>query len=313
MAEEAYMDETATDKNTKIDVLAGEFISHLAAHNHSPNSVRGYRHMIRDFNDFMKASGKSKAVDITPQDIADYRLNLVERKFKHNSMYTYLRTIRSFFKYLHDQDHVFVDPAAGMRLPGLDRYLQPVPTEDEIRKLLSLPDTGTPLGVRDRSILETLYSTALRREEAAAVNQQDIDLLHCAVRIMGKGKKERIVPLGREALAWVRRYLDEARDKLMNGRTAEPALWLNTQGGRLSGQQMHRFVKSYAKSCEAIKTPITTHSLRRACATHMLQHGASPFHIQMLLGHSDLTHLRNYLRLSIHDLKAAHERTRLNE
>lgn len=307
----AYMEETATDRNTEIDIHADEFLSDLAVHNHSTRSVRGYRYIMLDFSAFVKARGRSQVVAVTPQDIADYRLSLVERRLKLNSMYTYLRVVRLFFKYLHGHEHLFVNPAVDMELPGADRSLQPVPTEEEVKTLLSLPDTSTPKGMRDRAIIETLYSTALRREEVARVNQQDVDLVHGTIRIMGKGKRERMVPLGREAMNWIKRYLDEARDKLTDGRAGEPALWLNTEGKRLSSEQVHIFVKRYARSCDGIKTLITTHSLRRACATHMLQHGASPLEVQMLLGHSDMSHLRNYLRLSIRDLKVAHQRTRL--
>jgi integrase/recombinase XerD len=99
----------------------------------------------------------------------------------------------------------------------------------------------------------------------------------------------------------------------MNANMNESALWLNQEGKRLSGQLLHIMIKRYVRSSDAISTHITPHSLRRACATHMLQHGASPFDIQLLLGHADLSHLRNYLRISIHDLKAMHEKTRLGE
>ena len=307
------MEETATDRNTDIRILAKKFLGNLTAHNYSAESVQDYGYVLKYFNDFIAARRKIKALDVTPQDIADYRLSLVKRKLKQNSLYVYLRAIRLFFKYLQEQDHVFLNPAVDMELPGMDRRLQPVPTEDEITLLLSLPDISTPIGMRDRSVLETLYSTAIRREEAAAVSLGDIDMAGSTLKVMGKGKQERIVPLGRKAMNWIKRYTMEARDALMNGNTKEPALWLNSQGKRLRGQQIHILVRTYARSCDDIKTHITTHSLRRACATHMLQNGASPFDIQLLLGHADLTHLKNYLRISISDLKAMHQRTRLGE
>jgi integrase/recombinase XerD len=311
----AYMEETATNTNTEIEILAEEFLSHLATHNHSARSVGGYRYIMQYFSDFMKARGISSPLDVTPQDIDDYRLNLVERKFKQNSLYTYLRVIKLFFKFLHDHDHVFVNAAQDMKMLGPDKRLQPVPTEDEVTQLLTAPDTTTPAGIRDRAILETIYSAALRREEAAAVDQKDVDMVHCTIRILGKGERERIVPLGKEAMNWMKRYIEESRNMFMaiNGKSDEPALWLNHHGKRLSGQHVNLLIKRYARSCEGIKTHITSHSLRRACATHMLQRGANPMEIQLLLGHADLSHLRNYLRLSIHDLKAAHEKTRLGQ
>jgi len=307
------MEETKDRNSNDITVLAGEFIENLRMLKYSGSSTKSYSNSLDHFNHFIKARGRNSAVEVTAHDIADYRLNLVERGLKQNSLYIYLRVVRLFFKYLHDNEHVFVNPAAGMKMPGPDRRLPSVPTENEIIALLSLPDTGTPIGMRDRAILETLYSTAMRNGELVSMDVRDLDMAQSTIRIMGKGKQERIVPMGREAMNWVKRYLVEVRDGLMNANMNESALWLNQEGKRLSGQLLHIMIKRYVRSSDAISTHITPHSLRRACATHMLQHGASPFDIQLLLGHADLSHLRNYLRISIHDLKAMHEKTRLGE
>lgn len=304
--------EPATGNNRDIHVFAEEFLGNLTTNKYTPPSVNSYRFAIRRFAAFIQSKGKSSPLEITPQDLADYRLSLVERRLKQNSMYAYLRVVRLFLGYLHERDHVFVNPAVGMEMVGADRRLQPVPTEDEIRMLLSLPAPTNPEGIRDRAILETMYSTALRNGETVNMNVEDVNLTESTIRVLGKGSRERIVPLGRVALDWLKRYL-EARDNLLDGNTEESALWLNTRGMRLSGQLLNILVKTYARSCAQIRTPVTTHSLRRACATHMLQRGASPVEIQLLLGHADMKHLRNYLRVSIFDLKAAHEKTRVAE
>lgn len=311
--ENAYMDQTTPHSDTDIAILAGQFLGNLAAHNYSARSVDDYRYALKNFTGFVQARGKTAALAIKPQDIADYRLSLVERRLKQNSLYVYLRVVRMFFRYLVEQDCLFVNPAADMEMPGPDRKLQPVPTEEEVAMLLASPDTSSPAGIRDRAMLETLYSTATRREELVGMDVKDVDFAACTIRIKGKGGHERVVPLGKGAMEWLKRYLSEARDTLAHGRPEEPWLWFSNYGRRLSGQVLITIIKGYARACCGIKTHITTHSLRRACATHMLQRGANPLEIQMLLGHADLTHLRHYLRLSIHDLKAAHEKTRLGE
>ena len=312
MGENAYMDNTQPHSDTEIDIRAAEFLGNLANHNYSTRSVDGYRLTLKQFTTFMRGRWKRAVLQITPQDLADYRLSLIERKLKQNSLYVYLRVVALFCRYLHEHEHVFVNPAAGMETVGPDRSLQPVPTEDEIRTLLTLPDTSSPLGIRDRALFEVIYSTAARNGETVNMNVKDVDLVAGTIRIMGKGMRERVVPLGKSATEWLTRYLAEVRDTL-GGKPEEPALWLNSLGARLSGQVLGIVIKGYARACESIKTEITTHSLRRACATHMLQHGANPPEIQLLLGHGDLSHLRNYLRLTVVDLKAAHQKTAVGE
>lgn len=311
--ENAHMATTCSHSDSGISVLAGKFLEELAAHKYSAATVYGYRRILALFSAFLEGRNKTQPLDITPEELAAFRLALVERRLMQNSVYTYLRAIGMFCAYLHEHDHVFVNPVAGMKSVGPDRRLQPAPTEQEVAALLALPDTKTALGIRDRAMLETLYGTAVRKSEAVGMNVGDMDLAAATIRVKGKGGHERVVPLGSHAVAWIGRYLGEVREGLKNGDPAEPALWLDGRGHRMSGQVLAKLVKHYAKQSAEIKTHVTTHSLRRACATHMLQHGANPVEIQLLLGHADLTHLKNYLRLNIRDLKAAHEKTRVGE
>jgi integrase/recombinase XerD len=170
--------------------------------------------------------------------------------------------------------------------------------------MLDRIDTSEPRGIRDRAILETAYSTAVRRSELMGMNLGDLDLENGTIRVMGKGQRERMVPLGKQAVLWIRRYLDEVRPN--GGDGSGVALWLGPRGTRLTAAAVQMALRMLWLKSGGTQKPIGLHCLRRACATHMLRNGAHPVEIQMLLGHSCLNHLRQYLQVSITDLQAAH-------
>ena len=218
-----------------------------------------------------------------------------------------MRAVRTFFKYLHEKQRIFLNPADGLIVGTPDRMLQRVPTEDEVRKLLSQPDTAKPEGIRNRAILEVAYSAGLRRNELAAMRLEDVSPDVTSLRVHGKGGKERVVPLGRRAGIWLRKYLKEVRPVLLSGNDTD-ALWLK-RPGRPLGDEGIAMMARHCTASAGIKPPLTLHSLRRACATHMLQNGAHPIQIQMLLGHASMYHLSQYLKLTIAELKDAHSKS----
>jgi integrase/recombinase XerD len=177
-----------------------------------------------------------------------------------------------------------------------------------VKRLLEGVDTTTTEGVRDRAILETLYATALRREEITHLKTGDLDLEGPSVRVLGKGNRERVVPLTRVAARWLAQYLQEARGALLQGRDPPEQLWLNLRGRPLTGYLLGLIVKRRALAVGL--AALTPHSLRRACATHLLANGAHPAELQLLLGHAMLKHLSHYLRLGFRELQAAHARSR---
>lgn len=181
-------------------------------------------------------------------------------------------------------------------------------TEAEVRALLAAAGHETAAGLRDRALLETLYATAVRRQELMDLTVWDIDLGQGLVRAMGKGRRERMLPLGRHAAAALGRYLAEARPMLGARRPNEVALWLGTHGRPLGYGSVPKIVARYARAA-GIARRVGAHMLRRSCATHMLRNGASPVVIQQLLGHASLAHLAQYLRLSVGDLRAMHTNT----
>jgi integrase/recombinase XerD len=216
-----------------------------------------------------------------------------------------MRAVRNLFNWMEDTQAIFTNPADRMVVPNPGRKLMPVPTEAEIKRLLARPNVTTPVGIRDRAIIETGYCCGLRREELASLTIFDPDLDTASLRVMGKGRKERALPLGRHALHWLKQYMLQARPKLAGERLDIDALWLKPGGKALSSAGLSIRIKHYAREAK-LKRSITPHSLRRACATHMLHHGAHPVQIQMLLGHANMQHLSQYLRLTITDIKKIH-------
>jgi integrase/recombinase XerD len=187
------------------------------------------------------------------------------------------------------------------------RRLQSVPSREEVRKLLEQPDTETAVGIRDRAILEVLYGTGIRREELLKLKVSSVDLKENTLRVNGKGGRQRIVPLGKTAAHWLQRYIEKARTELDPSEDVE-ALRISQHGEPMSYWALPVIMRKYVK---AVGIPsLSPHSLRRACATHMLQNGAHPVELQMLLGHASLTHLSQYLRLSISELRKTHAATK---
>jgi integrase/recombinase XerD len=194
-------------------------------------------------------------------------------------------------------------------MPKRTKGILQVPTEAEMKRLLAQPNVLRPIGLRDRALFEVAYGCGLRRGELERLTIFDPDLQQGTLRVLGKGRKERIVPLGSQAVHWLRKYLKHSRRKLLKGKVDLEALWISTQARALGGFAIRQQLYVYVKKAK-IETPMNLHSLRKACVTHMLAHGAHPVQIQMLLGHADLRHLSQYLNVTITDLKQAHKRTR---
>ena len=274
----------------------------------SPKSIAVFTVVLEDLGRFMASRGCERLQDIGAEDLDAYRANLVERKFAPASLDRYLRTVRQFFGWLENQQQLFLNPALGLEIPKTPRKLLPVPSEEEVTRLLAQPNVNTSWGLRDRALLETMYATGARREELHRMDSEHLDLDNGLVRVLGKGRRERMLPLGKQAIQWLGQYLKNARPKLLRERTDERALWIDRHGQRLGYPMFHQIVRVHARGASLV-TPFTPHSLRRACATHMLRRGAHPLQLQLLLGHSSLKHLGAYLRLSITDLQRAHAQT----
>jgi len=162
--------------------------------------------------------------------------------------------------------------------------------------------------VRDRALIETAYATGARREELARLTVLDVDLDNQRLRVLGKGSKERVLPLGKQAVQWLQRYIRESRQKLLKEKLDEPALWIDLHGKPLAYEAFQQILTRHSYAA-AIRPAISAHALRRACATHMLKNGAHPLQLQMLLGHATLKTLSQYLRLTVVELQQTHQQS----
>jgi len=284
--------------------LADEYLTHLALRRLSRKTIALYGTALQDF----LLTGCDRPQDITPQDLENYRLALVRRNFAPASLEVYLRAVRQFFAWLEASQKLFANPAAGLVIPQPPRKLLPAPTEEQVRKLLAQPNVATACGVRDRALIETAYATGARREELARLTVLDVDLDNQRLRVLGKGSKERVLPLGKQAVQWLQRYIRESRQKLLKEKLDEPALWIDLHGKPLAYEAFQQILTRHSYAA-AIRPAISAHALRRACATHMLKNGAHPLQLQMLLGHATLKTLSQYLRLTVTELQQTHQQS----
>lgn len=220
-----------------------------------------------------------------------------------------LGAVRRLCAFLTQRGHLLVDPARDLELPRTRRHVPPhgLPTPAEILRVIKVPDTRTPTGLRDRAVLEVLYSTGVRNAELRALRTWDADLAAGTLSIhRGKGQKDRVVPLGRQARRWLTEYLETVRPLWARAKAA-PTLFLTRRGNALNFRNLNTMVRKAARKARVTKR-VTVHTFRHACATHMLQNGADIRYIQKLLGHRSLLSTEVYTHLEIRDLKRIHRR-----
>ena len=240
------------------------------------------------------------------EDIADVLFELTKQGKSPRSIARILSALRSFFKFMREQQLRSDNPVATHKTPKLGRALPKDLSELDVEHLLHAPDINTSLGLRDRAMLEVLYACGLRVTELLNLRLELINLKQGYLRITGKGNKERLVPLGQVAIEWVEKYLNEARPQLY--KSATDYLFLTQHGGIMSRQNFWYAIKRYALQA-GIQAELSPHTLRHAFATHLLNHGADLRVVQMLLGHSDLSTTQIYThvaQISMQQLHAAH-------
>ena len=223
-----------------------------------------------------------------------------------------LSVVRSFFRYLVKSDVLLYDPSAGLELPKRKGILpRSILSKQEVARLLAAPDATTPLGLRDRAMIEVLYSTGIRNAELRALQVYDLDLERGLLRVNeGKNAKDRVVPLGEVACTWLREYLGEARPRLLAGHRdagGEPTVFLSKNGKRLVPLGVLYPLKKHARKA-GIERVVTPHTLRHTFATHLLAGHADIRHIQAMLGHASVATTQIYTRVEVTDLKAVHRR-----
>jgi len=288
----------------RLNILVERYADHQREQRLKPKSIKGSHAALRRFCAFLSGRGCRAIADVGALDLERYQLSLAGLAV--SSQQFYLVHARQFFRWLENTQQLFLNPAAALCIPKRPRTLLAVPTEDQVARLLAAPNIKRAAGLRDRAWLEVAYSTGARLIEMTRLTVADLDLQNGLLRLFGKGDKQRLVPLGKQAIYWLEKYLDQARPKLLEGKQIT-ALWLSSWGGRpLSYEAIYRQLRTYAKQTGLPKALLSPHSLRRACVTHMLNHGASPLLLKELLGHSRTATLSHYLRQNIADLKQTH-------
>ncbi|ENV32401.1 site-specific tyrosine recombinase XerD [Acinetobacter gerneri] len=239
------------------------------------------------------------------EDIADVLITLTKQSKSPRSIARCLSAMRSFYKFLREQKIRLDNPVATHKTPKLGRALPKDLSEQDVEALIQAPDIATALGLRDRAMLEVLYACGLRVTELLNLRTDLINLKQGYLRIVGKGNKERLVPLGEFACDWIEKYLNESRPTLYKSST--DYLFLTQHGGIMSRQNFWYAIKRYALQAN-ISAELSPHTLRHAFATHLLNHGADLRVVQMLLGHSDLSTTQIYTHVAQHRMQELHHK-----
>lgn len=272
----------------------------------SANTLAAYQSDLRAFSAWLGQERGRRIEQAERLDLLDYLALLSRRGRKPRSSARLLSCLRQFYRYLLRQGTISEDPSARVEAPKLGRPLPKTITEAEVESLLAAPDAGDPRGHRDRTMLEVLYATGLRVSELVGLTPQQVSLTQGVVRVLGKGSKERLVPLGEEAVGWLGDYLRGPRQDLLDARLSD-YLFPTRRSDRMTRQAFWLLIKRYALEAGIMKT-LSPHTLRHAFATHLLNHGADLRVVQMLLGHSDLSTTQIYTHVARERLKQLHAR-----
>ena len=273
----------------------------------SENTLAAYRNDLHGFASWLASQQQSDLTAVGREEVQTYLAQRVAAKASPRSTARLLSTLRRFYAWLRRENRISEDPTALIEAPKLGRPLPKTLTEMEVEALLAAPDTQTILGLRDRTMLEVLYASGLRVSELVNLTIMQLNLQQGVIRVTGKGNKERLVPLGDEALSWLQHYIKEGRLALLNGQACN-ALFVTQRREAMTRQAFWYMIKRHAQSA-GIGKSLSPHTLRHAFATHLLNHGADLRVVQMLLGHSDLSTTQIYThvaRARLKDLHAQH-------
>jgi integrase/recombinase XerD len=295
------------------------FLDHLAAERGlSPNTLSAYRRDLIRYGTFLHDRGIDDAASAREDDVAAFVAHLSsarhgdDRPYRSSSVARAIAAVRSLHRFLVREGDGVDDPAAGVIRPRVPRTLPRPLSVDEVGRILASPTGGTPIALRDSAILETLYGAGLRVSELASLDVDDLDLEEGSVRVMGKGSKERLVPLGRYARDALGGYLTKGRPSLAS-RWSRAALFLNHRGGRLTRQGCDRILRGHVRRA-GVKKRVSPHTLRHSFATHLLEGGADVRVVQELLGHASVATTQIYTLVTEQHLRevyfSAHPRAR---
>ena len=270
------------------------------------NSFESYKIDLRKYDDFLTSQKIRNAKAITEAEVSSFLRMLHRRGLSARSIARAFSAVKGFHRYLVGEEIVADDPTQNVEPPKRTRALPGVLSISEIDAVLKQPDTTKPLGIRDRAILETLYATGMRVSELLDLKQASLMPEEELVLVYGKGSKERLVPIGRSALEWIRKYRDEVRGSLARQGRSRDILFLNARGTRLSRTAIWDAVVRYARAA-GIRKEVHPHTFRHSFATHLLEGGADLRAVQEMLGHADISTTQIYTHIDREYLKEVHK------
>ena len=293
------------DERAEADPLIDGFLDRLWLEvGLAENTLSAYR---RDLQRFRAWLGPEQSLErVAREQVLGYLAAQVQAGAKPRTIARQLSTLRRFYRHLLETMDLAEDPTREVEAPRLDARLPQALTEGEVEALLAAPDPGDPLGLRDRTLLEVVYATGLRVSELVDLALDRVRRDAGYLLVEGKGGKQRLVPLGEEALDWLERYLDYGRGVLLGGRASD-RVFVSRRGGSLTRQAVWYRLRKYAREA-GIEKPLSPHTLRHSFATHLLNHGLDLRSLQMLLGHSDLSTTQIYTHVARQRLKELHHR-----
>ncbi len=272
----------------------------------SRNTIEAYQRDLTYYNRFLKARQVDTLGSITEKTVFDYLVSRRQGNLQAASIARSLVTIRNFHQFLLQENISAKDPTENLDAPKLEKHLPKTLSSAQVEKLLNQPDLTSTLGFRDRTILELMYASGLRISEVIKLEEDNIDLSVAYVRCFGKGGKERIVPLGKTAVQFLKQYKKSIRLKLLKPGSLDKALFVTQQGREFSRTGLWKVIKKYGRQSGIPK--LTPHLLRHSFATHLLEHGADLRSIQEMLGHSSIATTQIYTSIAKEGLKRIHKK-----
>ncbi|MDD4980391.1 MAG: site-specific tyrosine recombinase XerD [Candidatus Omnitrophica bacterium] len=286
--------------------LVEAFLNYLSVERGlSRNTIISYREDINAYADFLKASRIDSLSSGARSDVTDFMLAQKDKGLAANSVARRLAAIKAFYKFLVRERFLKVDPSGLIESPKLWKKIPDTLSVNEVDVLLSQPNIRDKQGIRDRAVLEALYATGMRVSEAVNLKVDNVNLSVGFLRCLGKGSKERIIPLGKKAISSIKRYLEVSRPQQLKNKESD-FLFLNRFGRKISRQSLWKIIKRYARQAR-IKKSIKPHILRHSFATHLLERGADLRSVQEMLGHANISTTQIYTHVSKERLKAIHK------
>lgn len=272
----------------------------------SRNTLDSYRRDLKQFSGWLEARHVADLLAADQSLIQEYLAHKFRSKARATTAARLLSSLKRFYRHAVRQNMITVDPTLRIEAPKLPRSLPKTLTEADVENLLAAPPVEEALGLRDRAMLEVLYASGLRVSELVTLKLPQVSRDMGVVRVLGKGSKERLVPLGEEALGWLERYLRDSRPALLGQRVSD-ALFVTARAAAMTRQSFWHLLKRYALQA-GLHKPISPHTLRHAFATHLLNHGADLRVVQLLLGHSDISTTQIYTHVARERMKQLHAR-----